>query len=90
MIPYEPEPTLRRIGLTKGWTTERRMTASSQLLHNNGLRCAWGPSTVAPMTSHRPLGRGGLAHVLGEPAPSEQVHVNVPDGLSAVLPNVGN
>ena len=65
MIPYEPEPTLRRIGLTKGWTTERRMTTPSQLLHNNGLRCAWGASTVAPMTSRRPLARGGLAHVLG-------------------------
>lgn len=42
MIPYESEPTLRRIGLTKGWATERGVTTPSQLLHNNGLRCAWG------------------------------------------------
>lgn len=32
MIPYESEPMLRRIGLTKDWATERGMTTSSQLL----------------------------------------------------------
>ena len=31
-----------------------------------------------------------LAHVLREPAPSEQVHVGVPDSLSTVLTNVGD